>query len=156
VGHHVWITKHTKGPEKHEGGFVTFVALRGFRGSEAHEATAGEDAARVRKGTMVRKIKRKRNTEKLPRPKGLTPGMRMKGGVRFDPEINGFVAIVHVWDNVYCHGEPEEWRYTEVFPSEEAAMRYYKETIRPALERMLAETTDGRSDRAFIHRKLEE
>ncbi len=27
---------------------------------------------------------------------GLTPGIRMKGGVRFDPESHGFIAIVHI------------------------------------------------------------
>ena len=34
---------------------------------------------------------------------GLTPGMRMKGGVRYDPAVHGFVAIIHSWDNVACH-----------------------------------------------------
>jgi len=87
---------------------------------------------------------------------GPTPGMRMKGGVRFDPAVNGFVAIVHIWDNVYCRGEPEEWRYPEVFPTEDAAMQYYKTSIRPALEQMMAETANEQSGRRFIHRKLEE
>jgi hypothetical protein len=50
----------------------------------------------------------------------------------------------------------EEWRSPEIFPTEEAAMQYYKTSIRPSLEQMMAEMTKGRSDRGFIHRKLEE
>jgi SEC-C motif len=57
---------------------------------------------------------------------GLRPGMRMKGGVRFDPEAAGFMVIVHTWDNAAGHGEPTEWRTPEVFPTEEAAMQCYK------------------------------
>lgn len=80
----------------------------------------------------------------------------MKGGVSFDPEANGFVAIVHKWDNVHCLGEPEEWRYPEVFPTEEAAMEYYKTSIRPSLEQFMAEMSNQHPDQTFIHRKLEE
>lgn len=35
-------------------------------------------------------------------------------------------------------------------------MQYYKTAIRPAMKRMMAETANGRSDRTFIHRELEE
>jgi hypothetical protein len=99
---------------------------------------------------VVRKIKK----VKIPsRPEGLAPGMRMKGGVRFDPEIGGFVAIVHTWDNVHCRGEPEEWRSTEVFATEYAAMRYYKTSIRPALKKMMAEARQ--SGIKSVYRKLE-
>jgi hypothetical protein len=80
----------------------------------------------------------------------------MKGGVLFDPEVNGFVVIVHSWDNPEGRGEPEEWRYPDVFPTEEAAMEYYKTTIRPSLERTLTETAGKRPGTSFIHRKLEE
>ena len=80
----------------------------------------------------------------------------MKGGVRFDPTVNGFVAIVHTWDNVHCYGEPEEWRSSEVFSTEEAAMQYYKTSIRPSLERMMAKMAKGQSGSTFTHRKLEE
>ena len=104
----------------------------------------------------MKKIKRKRKAKKSSRPKGLTPGIRMKGGVRFDPTVNGFVAIVHIWDNVHCRGAPEEWRSPEIFSTEEAAMQYYKTSIRPSLEQMMAETANGQSGRTFIHRKLEE
>lgn len=82
--------------------------------------------------------------------------MRMKGGVLFDSTVNGFVAIVHIWDNAHCRGEPEELRSPEIFPTEGAAMQYYKTAIRPAMKRMMAETANGRSDRMFIHRELEE
>lgn len=102
---------------------------------------------------LKRKVKRSERSSSL---KGLTPGIRMKGGVRFDPTVNGFIAIVHKWDNVDCQGEPEEWRYPEVFPTEEAAMQYYKTSIRPSLQRMMTKMADGQPDIAFTHRKFEE
>lgn len=87
--------------------------------------------------------------------KGLTPGIRMKGGVFFDPTVNGSIAIVHTWDNVHCQSEPTEWRFPKVFPTEEAAMRYYKTFIRPSLERMMAKIANGQSGVTFVHRELE-
>jgi hypothetical protein len=89
-------------------------------------------------------------------PKGLRPGIRMKGGVFFDPWAEGFIVIVHTWHNVACRGEPEEWRYPEVFPTEDAAMEYYKASIRPALKQMMAEMADKSLGSSFIHRELEE
>jgi hypothetical protein len=80
----------------------------------------------------------------------------VKGGVRFDPDVNGFVAIVHTWDNMYAYGEPEVWRTPQVFPTEEAAMEYYKRSIRPVLERMMADMAGEKSSGKAIHRKLEE
>lgn len=80
----------------------------------------------------------KRGSKSAPAPKVPTLGMRVKGGVLFDPTVNGFVVIVHMWDNVDARGEPEEWRYPEVFPTEEAALEYYKASIRPALQQMVA------------------
>ncbi len=78
----------------------------------------------------------------------------MRGGVRYDPAVNGFVAIVHTWDNVLGAGQPdEEWRAPEVFPTEDAAMDYYKTHIRPALEKMAADAS--KSSVKAIHRKLE-
>ena len=85
---------------------------------------------------------------------GLKPGIRMKGGVRYDPSVNGFVAIVHTWDNVMCNGEPQEWRSPQVFPTEEAAMQYYKTNIRLALEQMTSQL--AKSSKNIIHRKLEQ
>jgi hypothetical protein len=79
----------------------------------------------------------------------------MKGGVLFDPRAGGFVVIVHTWDNIACRGEPEEWRYPELFPTEETAMRYYKTNIRPALKQMMAETAKD-PGLSFAHRQLEE
>jgi hypothetical protein len=102
----------------------------------------------------MRKAKRK---ARKPSPlRGLAPGMRMKGGVRFDPAINGFVAIVHIWDNVHGLGEPEEWRSPQVFSTEEAAMEYYKTSIRPGLERLMAEMEKKKSSGKIIRRRLEE
>lgn len=78
----------------------------------------------------------------------------MKGGVRYDPSIPGFVAIVHSWDNALCAGEPQEWRTTQVFPTEEAALQYYKTNIQPELEKMMSQMK--KSGLKTIHRKLEE
>ncbi len=64
-------------------------------------------------------------------------GIRMKGGVAFDPEGNGFIAIVHSWDNEHCLGEPEEWRSSRIFPTEGKAMRFYKKAVRPKLKRAM-------------------
>ncbi len=80
--------------------------------------------------------------------------MRMKGGVRFDPNVEGFIVTVHTWKNVAGHGDPTEWRASEVFPSEEAAMRYYKTSIRSALARLMAHAS-RQVDATFVHRKLE-
>jgi len=80
----------------------------------------------------------------------------MKGGVLFDPQANGFIVIVHQWDNPDCRGEPEEWRYPEVFPTEEAAMQYYKTSIRPAFKQMMADTAGKHPGASSIHRVLEE
>lgn len=86
--------------------------------------------------------------------KGLKPAMRMKGGIRYDEQEKGFFAIVHTWDNMLGYGEPEEWRSSERFVTEEAAMRHYKTTIRPALQEMMAEMKkDG--DTRGIYRQLE-
>jgi hypothetical protein len=100
--------------------------------------------------------KARRKTRKPSPLKGLTPGLRMKCGVRFDPAVNGFVAIVHTWDNVYAYGEPKEWRTPQVFPTEEEAMAYYKTSIRPALERLMADIGREKSGGKIIRRKLEE
>jgi hypothetical protein len=103
---------------------------------------------------MRRKARRK--ASKLSLLKGLTPGMRMKGGVRFDPTVNGFVAIVHIWDNVHALGEPDEWRAPQVFSTEGAALEYYKTSIRPALERLMADMTREKSGGKIVRRRLEE
>ena len=61
----------------------------------------------------------------------------MRGGVSFDPAANAYRAIVHSWDNAECIGEPQEWRSAETFASGEAAMGFYKTSIRPGLERKM-------------------
>lgn len=79
----------------------------------------------------------------------------MKGGIRANDTGDGFIAIVHIWDNVECRGEPEEWRYPEVFATEEEAMQYYKTSIRPGLEELMAKMAKERSTTEVLHRKLE-
>jgi hypothetical protein len=81
--------------------------------------------------------------------------MRMKGGIRSNPTGKGFIAIVHIWDNIDCRGEPEEWRSPEVFSTEEEAMQYYKTSIRPELERMMAKVANEKPGITSVHRKLE-
>jgi len=88
-------------------------------------------------------------------PAGLMPGMRMKGGVRANPTGDGFIAIVHTWDNTEGRGEPSEWRSSEVFPTEEAAMQYYKTSIRPALEQLVTKMAQETPSTKATHRKLE-
>ena len=102
---------------------------------------------------MSIKTKRKQASQSMPSLPGLQPGIRMKGGVRYDPAVNGFAAIVHTWDNVYCIGEPQEWRAAQVFSTEAAAMQYYKTNIRPVLEQLTSEL--AKSSKGVIHRKLE-
>ena len=65
----------------------------------------------------------------------------MKGGVAFDPDVNGYRAIVHSWDNTDCVGEPEEWTFDQVFQSEDEAMSFYKAKIRPELEQSMKEAS---------------
>jgi hypothetical protein len=85
---------------------------------------------------------------------GLTAAIRMKGGVSFDPAANAYRAIVHSWDNIECTGEPQEWRSHETFASEDAAMAFYKMSIRPGLERFMAEAS-RKVKGSFMHRRLE-
>jgi len=90
-----------------------------------------------------------------PSEHGLKPAMRMRGGVAFDQIANAYRAIVHSWDNAQCVGEPKEWQSAETFPSEDAAMAFYKANIRPGLERLMAEASQKSSGVGFIHRRLE-
>jgi len=87
---------------------------------------------------------------------GLGPAMRMKGGVRFDPYAGGYFAIVHSWDNIHCHGEPKEWRYPKAFATEDEAMRHYKTTIRPSLEKLMKDFKREKGGVSGWHRRLEE
>jgi len=79
---------------------------------------------------------------------------RMKGGVSFDPSVNAYRAIVHSWDNAECIGEPDVWQSSETFPTEDAAMEFYKAKIRPGLAQILAEAA-RRTDSRLVHRRLE-
>ncbi len=103
---------------------------------------------------MSKNMRNKQIHQKSDTLPGLMPGIRIKGGVRYDPSIHGFVAIVHSWDNALCVGEPQEWRCPQVFPTEDAAMQYYKTNIRPALEKMMSEA--GKSNVKVFQRRLEE
>jgi hypothetical protein len=91
----------------------------------------------------------------LPNLANFRYALRMKGGVRYDPEAGGFVVIVHTWDNAECRGEPQEYRYEEVFAREEEALRYYKTKIGPKLIRFMEQNAAKSKTATFIHRKLE-
>jgi hypothetical protein len=86
---------------------------------------------------------------------GLTAAIRMKGGVSFDPAANAYRAIVHSWDNAEGIGEPQEWQSAKTFASEDAAMSFYKTSIRPELERLMAEASRKLKEGTFMHRRLE-
>ncbi len=90
-----------------------------------------------------------------PERRDLTPAIRMKSGVSFDPAANAYRAIVHTWDNAECSGEPQEWQSAETFPSEEAAMAFYKSRIRPRLERVMADAARDGECGTVLHRRLE-
>ena len=94
-------------------------------------------------------------SEEELRLEGFPYGLRMKGGIRYDPAVNGFVVIVPVWDNVGCRGEPKEWRYPEVYQNEDEALHYYKTAISPKLIRFLEKNSENRQGAKFIHRQLE-
>ena len=68
---------------------------------------------------------------------GLLPGVRMKGGTMYDPDSGKYCAIVHTWDNQEGKGIPKEWHSKLNFETEELAMQYYKQNIRPNLERLM-------------------
>jgi len=102
-----------------------------------------------------KKFKKCCDTEKPSLLAGLKPGLRMKGGVLYDPDADGFYAIVHTWDNVNCIGEPTEWRYPEAFPTEEAALAYYKTYIRPGLQQMMVAIEKKHSKGTFYYQELE-
>ena len=96
-----------------------------------------------------------RGSARPPALEGLPTGLRIKGGICSNPKGDGFIVIVHVWDNVECRGEPQEWCSSEVFATEEEALEHYKVTIRPELQRMAAEMTGRQQEGRFIHRELE-
>jgi len=104
--------------------------------------------------TMSSKTRSKPKPQKSHSLSGLVPGIRMKGGTRYDSSLNGFVAIVHTWDNVICTGKIQAWRLSEVFPTEETAMHYYMANIRPTLEQMAAQMAKSVKD--VIRRKFKQ
>jgi hypothetical protein len=62
------------------------------------------------------------------------PGARMKGGTRYAPELEGWIAMLHIWPNTTGEGEPTEYTDGKVFPTEMMALGHYHKTVRPALQ----------------------
>ncbi len=96
-------------------------------------------------------------TRKSSNNLNLPTGIRMKGGVIFDKELNAYIPIIHSWDNVDCIGEPQEWRSEETFSNEDDAMNYYKVNIRPSLQKLMSKMENdlSKSKSKFIYKKLE-
>ena len=87
--------------------------------------------------------------------RGFVPGARVKGGVAPGPAGVGYVAIIHVWDNIECKGEPREWRTPMTFPTEDKAMAYYKATLRPALAQFMEQLANDKSGVTIQQKRLE-
>jgi SEC-C motif len=102
-----------------------------------------------------RKFKKCCAGKEQPTTAGLAAAIRMKGGVGFDPAANAYRAIVHSWNNAECIGAPREWQTAETFESEDAAMAFYKATIRPRLERLMDEASRKVKDGTSMRRRLE-
>ena len=98
----------------------------------------------------MRKKARRRNPAAKPLLTGLRPGLRMRGGIRSNPDGPGYFAIVHVWDNPQGRGAPDEWRFGEVFATDEEAMAFYVNNIRPELERMTKEFAEEAADSRVV------
>ena len=79
----------------------------------------------------------------------------MKGGTMFDPDSGKYSAIVHTWDNQEGKGIPKEWRSESNFETEELAMQYYKQNIRPNLERLMKQVEKEYTGAKSYHNKLE-
>ena len=79
----------------------------------------------------------------------------MRGGIRSNPDGPGYVAIVHIWDNVEGRGVPDEWRFGEVFVTEEEALAFYVNNIRPELESMTKKFAKEDASSRAVHRRLD-
>ena len=102
-----------------------------------------------------KKYKRCCGSKKATNSHDLPAGIRMKGGIIFDEELNAYVPIVHSWDNIDCIGEPKEWRSQEIFSNENDAMNFYKAKIRPSLQRIMSKIEKESSETKVKHNKLE-
>lgn len=61
------------------------------------------------------------------------PGVRYKGGIKYDSNKKAFLVIIHSWDNTDCRGKPTEFALPHQFKEEEEAMDHYKNHVRPIL-----------------------
>jgi len=60
-----------------------------------------------------------------------------------------------VQDDIAAEGEPKEWHHPRVFSEEEEALRFYKTSLRPALQRLHDKIAREMKDGTFLHRELE-
>ena len=82
--------------------------------------------------------------------------MRIKGGVRYDDISGKYIAIVHIWDNDACLGSPKELRHPDVFSTEEEAMHFYINKIRPNLHTLKLSTGSPDLRMTVVHTMIEE
>lgn len=48
-----------------------------------------------------KKYKRCCGAENVSPLHGMTPGIRMKGGICYDNDLQAFIPIVHIWGNIH-------------------------------------------------------
>ena len=111
---------------------------------------------KYKKCCLAKAMSEKPSNESSTEPVGLQPAIRMKGGVMLAPESQGYVAVIHSWNNAECRGEPTEWRDPKIFKTEDAAMHYYKNTIRPLLEELMTDVKKDLKDVSAFRQYLEE
>lgn len=80
-------------------------------------------------------------------------GIRVKGGIQYGDYLDepGFYPIVHVWDNIDCVGEAEQWTVPVRFDTEDEAMDFYKNNVQPLLKELAVFT-----DMGMIHKAIDE
>lgn len=91
----------------------------------------------------------------VPALPGLNAAIRMQGGIVFDTDTKAFRAVVHSWNNSECFGKQQEWLSTEIFPTDDEAMNFYKTKLRPGLERLMAEASRKSTEIVVTHCRLE-
>lgn len=81
-------------------------------------------------------------------------GVRVKGGVIWDPALKKWQAIVSVWDNMDCVGHPHDFVSGE-FDTEGEAMTHYRETALPGIMRVLNDAAK-KGDSKVLHTAIDE
>jgi hypothetical protein len=68
--------------------------------------------------------------------------LRIRGGVEYDRRLQRWRPIIHLWFEAAGRGAPDQrYEWIETYPTQAAAINSYASHVRPALDAMLAETT---------------